>query len=82
VREKLSRILSGFGANGNTAAISELLKSSEGKKLIESLSESDKKAIMNKFMNMDTNDIREKLKNVSPASLNNLSADDIMKKLR
>lgn len=82
IKNKLTNILSGFGKNGNTAAVSELLKSEEGKKLISSLSENDKKAILSKFMSMDANEIKEKLKNANPTALNKLTAEDIRKKLR
>ncbi len=84
IKDKLSKILSGMGNNGkaNTSGLSELLKSGQGKKLVESLSESDKKALLNKFMSLDTKDINEKLKNVDSSKLEGLSVDDIKKKLR
>lgn len=83
VKEKLSKILSGLGSDkGKTAQISELLNSNQGKELLKSLSESDKKAIMQKFLSMDAGTISEKLKNFDSSAFGNITAEDVRKKLR
>ncbi len=61
-------------------SVSELLSSSE--KLMESLSEADKKALLEKFMSLDEKKISDSLKNVDLSALGDLSAKDIIKKLR
>lgn len=81
VKNKLSKILSGKNME-NVSKVSELLSSEEGKKLISSLSEGDKKALVQKFLSMDTQEIDKKLKNFNKDSIKNITADDIKKKLR
>ncbi len=83
VKAKLSDILSGLGNfRGKTAELSGFLSSNEGKKLAASLYDSDKKALLQKFMSMDTKEIEKKLKSFDPAAVNGLSAEEIKKKLR
>ncbi len=83
VKAKLSGILSELGGiKGKTAEISDFLSSDEGKKLISSLSESDKKALLQKFMSMDSREIEKRLKSFNPASADGLTAEEIIKKLR
>ena len=83
VRAKLSKILSGLGGEkGKTAQISDFLNSNQGKELLKSLSESDKKAIMQKFLSMDAKQIGEKLKNFDKSAFENITADDVRKRLR
>ena len=63
VKAKLSDILSGLGkVKGKTAEVSAFLNSEEGKKLAASLSDSDKKALLQKFMSLDAKEIEKKLK--------------------
>ena len=83
VKAKLSKILSGLGGvKGKTAQVSEFINSKQGKELLESLSEADKKAIMQKFLSMDAGQIGEKLKNFNKSAIGNITADDVRKKLR
>lgn len=85
ISSKLSQLLSGLDSDklkSSAGAISKLLSSPEGQKLKNSLSEKDKKEILEKFMSMDTKDAGQKLKNVDANTIENLSADDILKKLR
>lgn len=85
IGDKLSRMLSGLDKNklkSSADAVSKLLSSEEGQRLKNSLSESDKKAILEKFMSLDTSEVNAKLKNADPSQLNGMSADDIMKKLK
>ena len=83
LKAKLSGILSGLGGiKGKTAELSGFLNSDEGKKLAASLSESDKKALLQKFMSMDSKEIEKKLKNFDAASADGLTAEEIKKKLR
>ena len=51
-------------------------------KLKNSLSDADKKAILEKFMKLDTKKASESLKNADLSSLNGMSVDDIMRKLK
>ena len=82
VKAKLSDILSGLGkVKGKTAEISAFLNSEEGKKLAASLSDSDKKALLQKFMSLDAKEIEKKLKSFDPAAANGFSAEEIRKKL-
>ena len=83
VKAKLSKILSGLGGTkGKTAEISDFLVSEQGRKLAESLSDADKKAIMKKFLSMDAKEVGEKLKNFNMSEAGNITAEDIRKKLR
>ena len=85
INDKLSKILSGIDKNklkNSTGAISKLMSSEAGQKLKNSLSEEDKKRILQKFMAMDPSEVSKKLNNADLSNLDNLSADDIMKKLR
>lgn len=85
VKAKLSKMLSGLGAanmKGKTAQISEFVNSKQGKELLKSLSESDKKAIMQKFLSMDAKQISERLKNFDASAISSMTAEDVKKKLR
>ena len=83
MKAKLSKILSGLsGEKGKTAQISDFLNSNQGRELLKSLSEWDKKAIMQKFLTMDAKEIGEKLKNFNSSAIGNITAEDIKKKLR
>ena len=85
INDKLSRMLSGMDKNklkSSAEAVSRLLASEEGQRLKNSLSESDKKAILEKFMSLDTDEVSRKLKNADMTDLGSMSAEDIMKKLR
>ena len=62
--------------------VSQFMKTPEGQKLKNSLSDADKKAILEKFMKLDTKKASESLKNADLSSLNGMSVDDIMRKLK
>lgn len=80
INDKLSKILS--GSKLKSEDISRFLSSAEGEKLKKSLSEGDKKAILQKFMSMDTKEVGEKLKKADLSALGSMSAQDIINKLR
>lgn len=85
ISNKLSQLLSGMDAEklkSSAGAVSKLLSSSEGQKLKNSLSEKDKKEILERFMNMDTKKAEELLKKTDAKAIEKLSVDDILKKLR
>ncbi|MBO5059553.1 MAG: hypothetical protein J6C82_01385 [Clostridia bacterium] len=85
ISDKLTRMLSGVDGNKlkiSADAVSKLLATPEGQRFKNSLSESDKKALIEKFMSLDANEVSEKLKNADMSKLGNMSAEDIMKKLR
>ena len=80
VNERLRSVLS--GGKGSYEPVMKLLSSDEGKKLINSLSPQEKKAIIDKFMSLDKNAVGECLKNFEPSMLSGMSAQDILNKLR
>lgn len=80
INDKLSKILS--ESKLKREDISSFLSSAAGEKLKNSLSESDKKAILRKFMSMDEKEVGEKLKKADLSALDGMSAQDIIKKLR
>lgn len=83
IKAKLSDILSGLGGiKGKSAEIYGFLNSEEGKRLAASLSDADKKALLQKFMSMDTEEIGKKLNNFDPAAAKDISVEEIKKKLR
>lgn len=85
MNEKLKKILSGMGSDKlkNSADIaSKFLSTKEGQKLKESLSEADKKAILNKFMSLDSEKAREALNNVDFSKLDKDKIAEIMNKLK
>ena len=83
IKAKLSKVLSGIGGvKGKTSQISDFINSEKGKELLNSLSDAAKKAIMQKFLSMDANQISEKLKNFDQSAIGNITADDVRKKLR
>ena len=80
IEKKLREVLSGVDMSGfNSSGIEKLLKSPQGRKLAESISDTDKQKLLNKFMSMNSNEIKNKL---NQADLSQLSVDDILKKLR
>ena len=85
IEGKLSQMLSGVDSGklkSSVDAVSKLLSTEAGQKLKNSLSENDKKAIIEKFLSMDSKEVSRKLKNADLSQLANMSADDIMKKLK
>lgn len=85
MNDKLKRILSGIGSDklkNSADMVTEFMKTPEGQKLKNSLSDADKKAILEKFMKLDTKKASESLKNADLSSLNGMSVDDIMRKLK
>ncbi len=80
IEKKLKEILSGVNMSAiNNSGIERLLKSPQGKKLAQSMSEADKQNLLQKFMSMDSKDIKDKL---NKADLSKLSVEEILKKLR
>lgn len=85
MNDKLKRILSGIGSDklkNSADMVTEFMKTPEGQKLKNSLTDADKKAILEKFMKLDTKKASESLKNADLSSLNGMSVDDIMRKLK
>ena len=62
--------------------VNEFMKTPEGQRLKNSLSDADKEAILKKFMQLDTKKASDSLKNADLSSLNGMSVDDIMRKLK
>ncbi len=62
--------------------VENFLSTSEGKKLISNLKDEDKSKILEKFMKMDSEELRKKLKADGLSGLSNIKANDILKKLR
>lgn len=85
ISKKLEALISGMNSSeiaGSKQNIQQFLNSPQGRKLASSLSDNDKKKIMNKFMSMSNADIQNKLRNTNQRDLSNLSIDEILKKLR
>ena len=68
--------------NSGKKTIEQLLKTPEGKKLAGSLAGVDKEKLLEKFMSMDSSEIKNKLQNADLSKLSKLNAEDILKKLR
>lgn len=79
INEKLSKILAGMGGEDK---IKEFMSSPAGKGLKNSLSDSDKKKLLEKFMSMDSEDMKRKLKNADLSALSKLSSEDIARMLK
>ena len=85
MNEKLKKILSGMGSDKlkNSADIaSKFLSTKEGQKLKNSLTDADKKAILEKFMSMDREKAKEALKNVDFSKLDKDKIAEMMNKLK
>ena len=82
VNGKLNSILGSGNLKGNIEPVMKLLSSPEGQKLMKSLSPKEKKAIIDKFMNLDKNAAQQSLKNFNPSMLSGMTAQDILNKLR
>lgn len=85
MNDKLKKILSGIGSDklkNSADMVTEFMKTPEGQKLKNSLSDSDKKAILEKFMKLDPKKASDSLKNADLSNLSGMSVDEIMKKLK
>jgi len=85
MNEKLKKILSGMGSDklkNSADMVSKFLSTKEGQKLKDSLSDADKKAILDKFMSIDPKQASESLKKANLSNLSGMSAEEIMKKLK
>ncbi len=85
MNEKLKKILSGMGSDKlkNSADIaSKFLSTKEGQKLKDSLTDADKKAILDKFMSLDSNKARSALQNADLSGLDAAKIEQILKKLK
>ena len=85
MNEKLKTILSGMGSDklkNSADMVTQFMKTPEGQKLKNSLTDADKKAILDKFMKLDTKKASDSLKNADLSSLGGMSVDDIMRKLK
>ncbi len=85
MNEKLKKILSGMGSDKlkNSADIaSKFLSTKEGQKLKDSLTDADKKAILEKFMQIDSDKARSALQNADLSGLDAAKIEQILKKLK
>ncbi len=85
INQKLQNILNGLNPNqinSGKKTVEQLLNTPEGKKLAGSLSGVNKDKILEKFMSMDAKEIKDKLNNADLSKLSNMTAEDILKKLR
>ncbi|MBQ7985822.1 MAG: hypothetical protein IJ304_00970, partial [Clostridia bacterium] len=65
MNDKLKKILSGMGSDklkNSADMVTQFMKTPEGQKLKNSLSDADKKAILEKFMKLDTKKASDSLK--------------------
>lgn len=63
----------------NPQQLSGIFNSQDGKKFAQSISKEDKQRLINTFLNMDSDELKNKLKSVD---LSRISSEDILKKLR
>ncbi len=85
MNDKLKRILSGMGSDklkNSADMVTKFMATPEGQKLKNSLSDADKKAILEKFMKLDAKKASDSLKNADLSNLSGMSVDEIMKKLK
>lgn len=85
MNDKLKKILSGMGSDklkNSADMVTEFMKTPEGQKLKNSLSNADKKMILEKFMQLDTKKASDSLKNADLSNLSGMSVDEIMRKLK
>ena len=85
MNEKLKKILSGMGSDKlkNSADIaSKFLSTKEGQKLKNSLTDADKKAILEKFMSLDSDKAKSALQNADLSGLDAGKIEEILKKLK
>ena len=85
INEKLKKILSQVGTDKlkNSADIaSKFLSTKEGQKFKNSLTESDKKAILEKFMQLDPQKAETAIKNADLSGIDSGKIEEILKKLR
>ena len=85
MNEKLKKILSGIGSDKlkNSAEMaSTFLSTKEGQKLKESLSDADKKAILERFMSLDNKTSSEAFKNADLSGINSEKIAEMLKKLK
>lgn len=83
--QKLQNILSTLDKDKlkkSKMEVENFLSTPEGKKLISNLKNEDKEKILQKFMNIDTGKIKNKLNSDKMSGLSRMTADDILKKLR
>lgn len=85
MNDKLKKILSGVGSDklkNSADMVTEFMKTPEGQRLKNSLSDSDKKAILEKFMKLDPKKASDSLKKADISNLSGMSVDEIMKKIK
>ena len=85
INDKLKKISSGVGSDklkNSADMVTKFMATPEGQKLKNSLSEADKKAILEKFMKLDTKKAGDSLKNADLSNISGMSVDEIMKKLK
>lgn len=85
INDKLSKILSHIDKRklmNSTDKLSKLMSSEAGQKLKDSLTEEDKKRILEQFMSLDPAEAGKKLSSSGLETFEKLSPDEILKKLR
>ena len=85
MNDKIKKILSGMGSDklkNSQDMVTKFMATPEGQKLKNSLSDADKKAILEKFMKLDSKKASDSLKNIDLSNLSGMSVDEIMKKLK
>ena len=85
VGKKLEEVLSGVDLGKlkqSKGSIEKILNSPQGKNFAKNLSDDDKKKIINAFLSMDTNTLKNKLNNADISKLSNLNPNDIINKLK
>lgn len=85
VGKKLNDVLSGIDKNKLNSAkrsVEEFISTKEGQKIKEELKGMDKDKLINNFMKMDTDKLRDMLKKANLSGLSGTDIENILKKLK
>ncbi len=83
INKKLEDALKGMAANPiQRQYLENYIKSSDGRKIKNSLSDAEKQKIINKFSQLDANQIKKALSKDGASKLAGMSSDDIIRMLK
>jgi len=82
VNDRLKSMLGSGNVKDSLEPVMKILSSPEGQRFMKSLTPAEKKAIVDRFMSLDKNAVRNCLNGFNPAMLSGMSVQDILDKLR
>ena len=85
IDKKLKDVLSGVTPEQlkkSKSSIQQFLNTPEGKKIASEIGAIDKNKLIGAFMSMDTQELKQKLKNVDLSKLSNTDAKSVINKLK